>query len=159
MFSKKYFYSKKYLFAQKTTCTKKSRIRETQTLSTDADSRTNTNLKRLRDLSNFFFLRGDQWEAGICSYDLRTNERPRKKLHRKGTRNRRTSRLLGRVGEKYITQKILVLKKVLFPSFLKNKDCTMFLLVLTSFLKRHDLSLSRLYRYYRDFYKNHLPQF
>ena len=29
----------------------KSRIRETPTLSTDADSRTNTNLKRLRDLS------------------------------------------------------------------------------------------------------------
>ena len=38
---------------------KKSRIRETTTLSTDADSRTNTNLKRLRDLSiilyTFFF--------------------------------------------------------------------------------------------------------
>ena len=30
---------------------KKSRIRETPTLSTDADSRTNTNLKRLHDLS------------------------------------------------------------------------------------------------------------
>ena len=30
---------------------KKSRIRETPTLSTDADSRTDTNLKRLRDLS------------------------------------------------------------------------------------------------------------
>ena len=30
---------------------KKSRIRETPTLSTDADSRTNTNSKRLRDLS------------------------------------------------------------------------------------------------------------
>ena len=30
---------------------KKSRIRETPTLSTDADSRTNTNWKRLRDLS------------------------------------------------------------------------------------------------------------
>ena len=29
----------------------KSRIRETPTLSTDADSRTNTNLKKLRDLS------------------------------------------------------------------------------------------------------------
>ena len=29
----------------------KSRIRETPTLSTDADSRTDTNLKRLRDLS------------------------------------------------------------------------------------------------------------
>ena len=29
---------------------KKSRIRETPTLSTDADSRTDTNLKRLRDL-------------------------------------------------------------------------------------------------------------
>ena len=33
---------------------KKSRIRGTPTLSTDADSRTDTNLKRLRDLSNFF---------------------------------------------------------------------------------------------------------
>ena len=32
---------------------KKSRIRETPTLSTDADRRTDTNLKRLRDLSNF----------------------------------------------------------------------------------------------------------
>ena len=31
--------------------TKKSRIRETPTLSTDADSRTDTNLKKLRDLS------------------------------------------------------------------------------------------------------------
>ena len=30
---------------------KKSRIRETPTLSTDADSRTDTNLKRLRDSS------------------------------------------------------------------------------------------------------------
>ena len=30
---------------------KKSRIRETPTLSTDADRRTDTNLKRLRDLS------------------------------------------------------------------------------------------------------------
>ena len=30
---------------------KKSRIRETPTLSTDADSRTNSNLKRLRDVS------------------------------------------------------------------------------------------------------------
>ena len=30
---------------------KKSRIRETKNLSTDADSRTNTNLKWLRDLS------------------------------------------------------------------------------------------------------------
>ena len=35
---------------------KKSCIRETPTLSTDADSRTNTNLKRFRDLSIFFFL-------------------------------------------------------------------------------------------------------
>ena len=34
----------------------KSRIRETPTLSTDADSRTDTNLKRSRDLSNLFFL-------------------------------------------------------------------------------------------------------
>ena len=34
---------------------KKSRIRETPTLSTDADSRTDTNLKRLSDLSHFFF--------------------------------------------------------------------------------------------------------
>ena len=33
---------------------KKSRIREISTLSTDADSRTDTNLKRLRDLSYFF---------------------------------------------------------------------------------------------------------
>ena len=33
---------------------KKSRIRETPTLSTDADSRTDTNMKRLRDLSYFF---------------------------------------------------------------------------------------------------------
>ena len=34
---------------------KKSRIRETSTLSTDADSRTDTNLKRLCDLSLIFF--------------------------------------------------------------------------------------------------------
>ena len=34
---------------------KKSRIRETPTLSTDADSRTNTNLKRFRDLSIYIF--------------------------------------------------------------------------------------------------------
>ena len=33
----------------------KSRIRETPTLWTDADSRTNTKLRRLRDLSNFSF--------------------------------------------------------------------------------------------------------
>ena len=32
---------------------KKSRIRETKNLSTDADSRTNTTLERLRDLSFF----------------------------------------------------------------------------------------------------------
>ena len=35
--------------------TKKSRIRETPTLSTNANSRTDTNLKRLRDLSSLFF--------------------------------------------------------------------------------------------------------
>ena len=37
-------------------CVKKSRIRETPIILTDADSRTDTNLKRLRDLSpnNFF---------------------------------------------------------------------------------------------------------
>ena len=35
--------------------TKKSRIRETPTLSTDADSRTATNLNRLRDLSIIVF--------------------------------------------------------------------------------------------------------
>ena len=34
---------------------KKSRIRETPTLLTDADSRTNTNFKRLHDLSIFFY--------------------------------------------------------------------------------------------------------
>ena len=44
-----YFYLTKHLVK------KKSRIRETPTLSTDADSRTDTNLKRLRDLSNFSF--------------------------------------------------------------------------------------------------------
>ena len=33
---------------------KKYRIRETPTLSTDADNRTDTNLKRLHDLSFFF---------------------------------------------------------------------------------------------------------
>ena len=33
----------------------KSRIRETPTLLTDADSRADTNLKRLHDLSSFFF--------------------------------------------------------------------------------------------------------
>ena len=33
---------------------KKSRIQETPTLSTDADSRTNTHLKRLNDLYIFF---------------------------------------------------------------------------------------------------------
>ena len=37
--------------ASKQNILKKSRIRETPTLSTDADSRTDTNLKRLRDLS------------------------------------------------------------------------------------------------------------
>ena len=59
--------------------------------------------------------RVDQWEAGIWSCDLRTNERPRKKLHGKGTdrqtdthTHRRTCQLLdqlgpeGRVGEKHI---------------------------------------------------------
>ena len=45
---------KKYIFFNKDIVElylKKPRIRETPTLSTDADSRTNTNLKRLRDLS------------------------------------------------------------------------------------------------------------
>ena len=37
--------------AQKGSLLKKSRIRETPTLSTDADNRTDTNLKRLHDLS------------------------------------------------------------------------------------------------------------
>ena len=49
-----------WLIDQVTHPLKKSRIRETPTLSTDADSRTDTNLKRLHDLSNFvlfiFFL-------------------------------------------------------------------------------------------------------
>ena len=35
---------------------KKSRIRETPTLSTDADSRTDTNLKRSRDLSKYIYI-------------------------------------------------------------------------------------------------------
>ena len=42
-------------------CKKKSCIRETKNLSTDAEGRTNTILERLRDLSSFFssfFLRG-----------------------------------------------------------------------------------------------------
>ena len=34
----------------------KSRIRETPNVSTDADSRTDSNLKRLRDLSHFFLV-------------------------------------------------------------------------------------------------------
>ena len=38
-------------FVQTKTVKKKSRIRETPTLSTDADSRTDTNLKRLHELS------------------------------------------------------------------------------------------------------------
>ena len=35
---------------------KNSRTRETKNLLTDADSRTNTMLERLRDLSQFFYL-------------------------------------------------------------------------------------------------------
>ena len=38
-------------FDKSNTSTKKSRIRETKNLSTDADSRTDTILERLRDLS------------------------------------------------------------------------------------------------------------
>ena len=44
--------SKQLFNYQKVNIINKSRIRETPTLSTDADSRTDTNLKRLRDLSN-----------------------------------------------------------------------------------------------------------
>ena len=51
-----------------------------------------------------------------------------------------------------MTKQILVRKS----TFLKKEDCTMILFVLTPFLKRHDLSLSRHLRYYRDLYKNHL---
>ena len=40
---------------KKLTLKNKSCIQETTTLSTDADSRSNTNLKRLRDLSNIYF--------------------------------------------------------------------------------------------------------
>ena len=53
----KYFINnqRKLMFKQK------SRMRETPTLSTDADSRTDTNLKRLRD---FFFFNwgGGRWD-------------------------------------------------------------------------------------------------
>ena len=61
------------------------------------------------------YVRVDQWEAGIWSCDLRANERPRKKLHEKGTskkqrnkqrnkhrnkqeRNKHTLRLLDQLG-------------------------------------------------------------
>ena len=37
------------LFGNYEICEEKSRVRETPTLSTDADSRTDTNFKRLRD--------------------------------------------------------------------------------------------------------------
>ena len=43
----------------------KSRIRETPTLSPNADSRTNTNLKRLRDLSFFIFFSPDRLRANV----------------------------------------------------------------------------------------------
>ena len=42
---------RKLISSQGRYCLKSSRIRETKNLSTDADSRTGTNLKRLRDLS------------------------------------------------------------------------------------------------------------
>ena len=58
--------------------TKKICIRETPTLSTNAYSRTNTNVKRLLDSSNHHH---HQWEAGIWSCDLRANERPKRKLY------------------------------------------------------------------------------
>ena len=78
---------------------KRSRIRETKNILTNADSRVDRILKRLHD---FFFIRccvvflskkkwrgvrggGDQLEAGIPSCDLRANERPQKKFHEKGT--------------------------------------------------------------------------
>ena len=48
--------------------TKNSRIRETPTLSTDADSRTDTNLKRLRDLSKKFPHTGDTNSLDRCGY-------------------------------------------------------------------------------------------
>ena len=57
---------------------KKSRIWETPTLSTDADSGTDTNLKRKGG-------RDDQWEALKWSCDHRANKRPNKKLNGKGT--------------------------------------------------------------------------
>ena len=94
---------------------KKSRIRETPTLSTDADIRTNTNLKRLHDLSlkkmnkNQEIADGRARRGGrLLRANLRTNERPQKKSHGKGTdrqTNTRTCRLLdqlgpeGRIGE------------------------------------------------------------
>ena len=45
-----------YISAVSTIILKKFRILETPTLSTDADSRTNTNLKRFRDFFVYFFL-------------------------------------------------------------------------------------------------------
>ena len=99
------------IFIKKKRRRKKSRIRETPTLSTDAESRTDTNLKRLRDLFN-------QWEAANWSCDHRANERPWKKSHGKGTNtqmttHKQTLRLLdqlvpeGRVGENYIVLKLV----------------------------------------------------
>ena len=50
-----FFFYKKIRFKQGNV-KEKSCIRETPTLSTNADSRIDTNLKRLRDLSDFFLL-------------------------------------------------------------------------------------------------------
>ena len=97
----------------KLTLNKKSRIRETPTLSTDADSRINTNLKRFRDLSFFPKVLFKYVFCFVFSSPFFSFERPRKKLRGKGTSDtqthrqtdRRTCRLSdqlgpeGRVGE------------------------------------------------------------
>ena len=74
-----------------------------------------------------------QWEAGICSCDLRANERPWKKSHGKGTSDRhthrRTCRLYdqlgpeGRVGENYFKMSILKLIIHLGSGALNDSTC------------------------------------
>ena len=54
---------------------KKSRIRETKNLSTDADIRTNTILERLRDLYLYLFIYLNIFGGGDGGGS--TNERPR----------------------------------------------------------------------------------
>ena len=88
-----FFHKKKF---QGKRVRKKSRIRETPTLSTNADSRTNTNLKRLRDfflilffigcMIFFYFIFSCPFFSTLnWSCDHRAIERARKKSNLKGT--------------------------------------------------------------------------